>query len=623
VPVRPGPAVSIRAFIARHYLRPAHYLFAAVVLVRLIALVHLSASPFLLPSGGDMHFYDAWARQILRGEASPGVAFYGLPGYAYLLALIYKICGYGPFVPGFLQALLDGGTAVLIYRLTLLVLASGNGARSTSTSSPATQPREVSAWLAGFAWAFFVPAQAYSAIIMPTTWVVFIFWLIVWRLAETKERFSTRESLLLGLLIGVTAMAVATILFLLPLVIAAAFVKSRKIDNRLAALVALSLGVLVGTSPCWIHNYFRARDPVVLSAHSGINFWIGNNPDANGYPKFPPGLRAGQSAMLEDSIRAAESAEGGPLKRAAVSRFWSDKAKHYIAENFADWLRLLARKFRNFWSAFQYDDLSIITILREQGVIFPGIYFGLIAALAFPGMILQWRNPASRWIALAILLHLCALLPVFVTERYRLPIVPGLLVCAASGLSILRESIVRGELRTLFIFVALLIVSTLFVSWPQRDPALWALDAYNSGRQALESNDYALAERKLFLARAYVPDNAETNFALGNLRLAQNDRDAANKFYRETLRVDPHHKGALNNLGVIALEGHDLAAARLYFTAALAQDRHDGKTHFLFAKTAAAQGDRATAQREIDEALKIAPDQPEFLELKNELTRGQ
>ncbi len=617
--------MNIRAFIARHGLRPAYYLFAAVVLVRLIALVQLSASPFLLPSGGDMHFYDSWAQRILRGESAANVAFYGLPGYAYLLAFIYKVCGYGPFVPGLLQALLDGGTALLIFRLTLLLLTQ-NRARSTTTPSPATQPRELVAWLAGFAWAFFVPAQAYSAILMPTAWVIFVFWLIVWRIAEIKHAPSPRESLLLGLLVGVTATAVATILFLIPLVLAATWIKPRKIDNRIRAAFAalvLLLGVFVGTAPCWVHNYFIARDPVVLSAHSGINFWIGNNPDANGYPKFPPGLRAGQSAMLEDSIRAAESAAGRPLPRAEVSRFWSEKAKHYIAGNFTDWLRLLARKFRNFWSAFQYDDLSIITILREEGVIFPGIYFGLVAALAVPGMILQWRNPTARWVALAILVHLCALLPVFVTERYRLPIVPGLLVFAASGLSILHESIARARMRIVFIYFALLVVSTLFVSWPQRDRALWALDAYNSGRQSLESNNYAMAERKLLLARSYVPDNAETNFALGNLRLAQNQRDDASAFYRETLRVDPRHKGALNNLGVIALEAHDLPAARLYFTAALAQDRHDAKTHFLLAKTAAAEGDLPNAQREIAEALKIAPAQPEFLELEKELARRQ
>ena len=287
-----------------------------------------------------------------------------------------------------------------------------------------------------------------------------------------------------------------------------------------------------------MHNSFVARDPVFLSAHSGINFWIGNNPSANGFPHFPPGLRAGQAAMLQDSITGAEAVAGRPLQRSEVSNFWSAKAQSYIATYPGDWLRLLAIKFRNFWSAFQYDDLSIITILREQNVILPGIYFGLAAALGLPGILLAWsRVRASRWITGAIVLHMVALLTVFTTERYRLAIVPGLLIFAAWGLGELWSNVASGAYRRIALYAALLIGSTVFVSWPQRNPSLWALDAYNSGWQALESGNLELAETKLALARAYVPTNPETIFAFGNLRLAQNKPEDARAFYRETLAV--------------------------------------------------------------------------------------
>src|SRR5207244_6767709 len=261
---------------------------------------------------------------------------------------------------------------------------------------------------------------------------------------KNKNAPAEKECLLLGLLIGLTATAVATILFVIALVIAALFLKP-KIAPRVAGPslggALFFLGIAAATSPCWIHNYFIARDPVFLSAHSGINFWIGNNPDANGYPRFPPGLRAGQTAMLEDSITTAESAADRPLKRAEVSSYWGTKAKSYLAHHFGEWLKLLLIKLRNFWSAFQYDDLSIITNLREQYVILPGLYFGVVAAFALPGMLLAWRiAPLSRCVITAILLHVMAVLTVFITERYRLPIVPGLLIFAAFGLSIFWRS---------------------------------------------------------------------------------------------------------------------------------------------------------------------------------------
>src|SRR5205823_5184842 len=158
---------------------------------------------------------------------------------------------------------------------------------------------------------------------------------------------------------------------------------------------------------------------------------------------FPPGLRAGQAAMLEDSITQAEAAAGRPLKHAEVSAYWSSKARFFVTHHFGKWVKLIVRKLRNFWSAFQYDDLSIITSLREQNVIFPGISFGLVAAFAIPGIFLGWAQaPRSRWVLAAILLSMFVLLGVFITERYRLVAVPGLLIFAALGLSILRKGFV-------------------------------------------------------------------------------------------------------------------------------------------------------------------------------------
>jgi len=599
---------------SRLRLQPVHYVFAAVLLVRLFVLGRLAGSAFLLPTRGDMHFYDDWAQKVVGGQLTDHHAFYGLPGYAYLLAGLYKLCGYGPYVPELLQALLDAGTALLLYKISLALAPQPNGRRG-----------QIAGLMAAAAWAFCVPAQTYAAVLMPTAWFIFVFWFILWRIIKSQSAPDWWEALLLGLLVGLTATAIATILFLIPLLFCAIGLKPAipaRSHFRIVGCALVLLGIAIGTSPCWLHNYFIARDRVFLSAHSGINFWIGNNPDANGYPRFPPGLRAGQAAMLQDSIDVAESVAGHPLKRGEVSQYWSAKARDYIADHPLAWLRLLGLKLRNFWSAFQYDDLSIITNLREQGVTFPGIYFGLLAALALPAMILTWNTARlGRWITGAIFLQMLALLPVFTTERYRLPIVPGLAVFAAFGLVTLFSNLAAGNVRPVLSYAMLLMVSTLFVSWPQRGLSLWALDAYNSGWQALESGNLSLAERKLELARAYVPDNAETNFALGNLKLAQNDTSAASSLYLTTLHLDPRHRGAINNLGVLALENGQPEMAEQRFREALAIDGRNPKTHFLLAKTLIAKGQNGNARAEIDRALALKPDQPEFKELREQIEK--
>ena len=602
-----------------------HYVFAAVFLVRLVGLERLSRSPLFLPARGDMHFYNDWAQRILSGQVDLHHAFYGLPLYPYALALIYRLFGYSPFIPGLLQALLDSGTAVLIYLLTLEVLrpfgSSPTRASGASAIAPPI-PAKLCAVAAAASWAFFVPAQAYSIILMPTSAFIFVFWLVVWRIITHPRSPSWIESLLLGLLIGITAMAVATVLFLLPLVFAAVLIRrdSARFPTAAGKLAVVVAGVFIGISPCWIHNYIIARDPVLLSAHSGVNFWIGNNPAANGYPRFPPGLRAGQSAMLEDSVTTAEAAAGRPLKRSEVSAYWSGKAWNYIATQTGVWIRLLLIKVRNFWNAFQYDDLSIITNLREQRVILPGLYFGVLAVFGLAGMALAYSAaPAARWITAAVLLHMLSLMSVFITERYRLAIVPGLTILAVYGLYLFWQRILAGEYAASSIYLMLVAVATTFVAWPQRDPSLWALDAYNSGWQALEAGNLSLAEEKLNLAKRYVPTNAETNFALGNLKLAEGHSDVAAGLYQTTLQMDANHRGALNNLGVLAFNALNYDVAENWFRRAERVDPRNSKTHFLLARTLAEKGDYNRAETEVDAAIALNPSQHEFTQLKTRI----
>ena len=379
-------------------------------------------------------------------------------------------------------------------------------------------------------------------------------------------------------------------------------------------------GVFLGTSPAWIHNYFIARDPVFLSAHSGVNFWIGNNPGATGYPKFPPGLHAGQEAMLKDSITSAEKAAGRPLKRSEVSAYWSEKARAWIRSHPWDFVRLVGTKIRNFWSAFSYDDISVITALRDQSIILPGLGFGLVAALGLPGLLVAWwRIPNSRWVGAAVLLHMASLLTVFVTERYRLAAVPGLLLFAAFGLCELWRNLVTRRYRLAGFFLLLLFCSTAFVSMPQKDPTLWALDTYNSGLQALEAGNFSLARRKLDLAYAYSPDNAEINFAEGNLHLTTGDVPAAKRFYFGTLRLDPTHAGAYNNLGVLALDEQRWNLAGNFFRHALEHSPNDAKIHYLCARAELKAGDLANARKEIARAIQLDSRHSEFFALQEEI----
>jgi len=468
---------------------------------------------------------------------------------------------------------------------------------------------------------------------MPTAFAVATFWYCVWELTRKRDgRFSFWKPWLpIGVLIGFEAMIVATILFLVPLALVAIVVQFR--DSKLeaakqwlrpvAAALLLIAGLFVGTSPCWIHNYFLAHEPVMLSAHGGLNFYIGNNPVATGYPKMPPGMSAEQQGMLKDSITMAEKAEGRPLKHYEVSQYWSAKAHDYIASHRPEWLRLMWRKFVNFWNSFQYDDLSLITLFKSAGLLAPGPRFGWVAALAIPGMLLAlWRRRAG-WITAAVLLHMGALMPVFVTERYRLAAVPGLLLLGAYGLWEFWSFLNRAKWVPAVSYACAGLAAAFCVATPPADAALWSLDYYNTGIKAIDQEDYAAARLDLETAYRYVPDNSGVNFALGLLWQQQGDDKRAETFYAHALQLNPRQEGAWNNLGVLASGQKAWPVAIRCFDKALEIEPGDAKTNYLEARAYAESGQWNRAQTSIDTALWLNPGQKEFQVLAGMIaTRG-
>ncbi len=617
----------------RRFWPPAAIVFACALLVRLVVLYLASDSVAILPAQSDMHFYDEWARRIVAGVWTDHKAFYGLPGYAYWLALVYGTIGYQPFLVSLFQQVLEAATAALLF------LIASAFARPGHESEEGERRRGwLTGGLAAAGWTLCTPAQAYSMALMPTAYLICAFWFVVWWTLRPRAggRPKTLAFLAMGLLMGVVAMMVANILFLVPFVLAAICLRAdwRPFPWRARAGAAALLvgGVFVGASPCALHNYLAAGEPVFLSAHSGINFYVGNNPHANGYPLIPAPLHADQSGMLADSIYYAEQAAGHPLKRAEVSAFWSAKASQYIAENPGQWVRLLGTKLANFWNSYPYDDLDLLLPMHEDGLLPPGVTFGLAAALGIPGALLAlWRRPRSRWIVAAVALHMGSLLTVFVTERYRLAAMPGLLLLGSFGLVEAGRALAalfartpdaapwqRPALATVALYAAALVGAT-FATHRAVPPDLSCHDLYNSSLTDIENNRFDRALEKLERVRAQVPANAETYFAMGNAWVGKEDFKHAMVCYRRVIALDPRHHRALNNLAVIAYQEKSLRPAEQLLTASLSIEPSDAKTNFLLARVRQDLGDREGARAPAAAALRLRPDSEEYRKLNEEL----
>ena len=138
-------------------------------------------------------------------------------------------------------------------------------------------------------------------------------------------------------------------------------------------------------------------------------------------------------------------------------------------------------------------------------------------------------------------------MPVFITERYRLCAVPGLMVFAAFVVVELWRALSGSRWLMASAILATVAVATWFVSLPQRDPGLWALDPFNTGLKVMRAGNLELAQTKLETALRLVPDNAEINFGLGNLWYEKGDLQRARYGYRRCQRSFPvaHRRPAL------------------------------------------------------------------------------
>ena len=530
------------------------------------------------------------------------------------LAGVYAVFGQQSWIILLGQTLSEAFVAFLIYEIAKM---------SFKAAAKPTLGVSVGA-LAAVGYAFFLPAQAYSSVLMPSCLHVAALWAVVWWcMRERKQIITTRETILLGVGTGLIATLVASILSVIPLVLVRL---SRQKSGRWQNILIYSIGIIVGCSPVLYHNRVVANDAWVLTAHSGLNFFIGNNPESTGYLVIPPGLRANQAQMLTDSIAVAEKAIGrGPLPRSEVSQWWSDRAKTFIRENPIAWLRLLGQKVINFFNAYEYDDLSIIEDLREAGILTPGLRFGIISALGLAGLVVSVGKGfrQSRWVIAGLAIQIASVLTVFVTERYRLAAVPGLLIFAAYFLGSTVQGLLAKDWKRLLVHMILVAATLGFVHLPVPNDAAEASSNYNRGLRQLKQNRFIEAEKLLLEAWKYAPENENTNFALGNLYFKLGKNEDAKKYYRATLQSNPESVGAWNNLAQVALGQSMPATAIQFLEKSLALEPNQVRGLFLLAKAWLQNGSPEKAAEFLIKAKALDPRNEELLFLEKEIEAAE
>lgn len=509
--------------------------FLVALAIRLLFIFELRPSPYFENLMIDAASYDRWGREIASGDLRGEGVFYQAPLYAYFLGGAYAIFGRDLLAVRILQAAIGSITCALLFLLTSRIFAFRTGL------------------LAGLLAALYTTFIFQDAMILKSVVVLVFLVASLLALAARRGRAGARTALLAGVLLGVAITGRGNLIFSVPFLAAWILLRDGRPIPRGAARGAgvFLLGAILAIAPVTIRNRVVGGDWVLVESDAGINVYVGNNPAASGIHTPPFDIRTVPEHEEEDAARFAEREEGRPLAPSEVSSFWVREALAFVLDHPAKEARLVGRKLLLAWNAYEVPDNYDQSFFGRISWIFRGWLPGFawvapFAALGFAASLPAWRT--AGLLHVFVLSYLLSLLALYVTSRYRLPIVVGLIPLAAHGFFRFLEEI-RSRAPARILLSALLLAAVFLVGrielieyrgYVKQETELATFYANRGDREAAEAAfERAIREGEDSGSLHLVYMNQGLFFAHAG-RLAE-----AEEAFRSALRVNPAFTPAL------------------------------------------------------------------------------
>lgn len=493
---------------------------------------------------GDAEGYDSWARGIAGGDWLGSKVFYQAPLYPYFLGLLYRLFGPSALLARMVQGIIGAASCVLLARAGRRFFDERTGV------------------LAGLLLALYPTAIFSAGLIQKTALDLLCMTLLLALLGRVSRSAGNALWFGIGAVLGAFALTRENILVLVVVTLLWLLFFPRRVTpavaTRRAGLFLLGLAVIL--LPVGLRNLRVGGEFHLTTSQFGPNFYIGNNPEADGrYAPLAPGI-AGGSVMREssDATRWAEMASGRRLSPGEVSSFWTRQALAFIRSSPGAWCRLMVKKGMLVWNRlelpdtddqYSYGDWSFLL-----GILNRVLNFGLLVPLAGAGVALTWRMRRRLWVLYAILAGYAASVALFyVFSRYRFPLVPVLILFAAVALARGEREFRRRRLRRLAAPLGLAAALAVFANWPllPGQEALGRAVMRNNIGVGVWSRERAAAEalRSFGEASLLVPEYAEPYRNAGMvLRRTGRLREAVES-YRRALALLPEDADVSTQLG--------------------------------------------------------------------------
>jgi tetratricopeptide (TPR) repeat protein len=522
------------------------------LVVRLLVLMQVRGDPNVDHLTGDGAAYWRWADSILGGDWIGKEVFYQTPLYPYFLAIVRGVLRLNQTGVRVIQACI-GACACGVLAL---------GARKL-LNTPA-------GWIAGILPAIYPPAISYDLQIDKPVLDVALACLLVWGIASLYRQINLRALLITGAACGFLSLNRENALVLVPILAIWVWFRTRRFAKALI-FVAASFAVIL---PVAIRNSVIGHGMFLATAQFGPNFYIGNNSSADG--AYHPLISGRGDAMYEraDATEIAQRDTGRTLSPGEVSHYWAERTLHDIAETPLRWIALIARKFAMVFANSEMADSDahdrfvawspVLTRLDDFYT------FGVLTALAAVGLAI-WPDRRALLIFVAMIAALAVTMSLFfIFGRYRMAIVPMLVVPASAGLSRMGK-IRAASVREIAIAVFALVAAIGWVALGEHamPAAMHGLNAYNRAKYLAERGQFNDAES---LYRHAIDQNPNLSPAYNNLGLLLLDRGRvrdAIPLLNNAIRLEPTDPAAQINLGMALAEQNDLDDAIEHFRRAL------------------------------------------------------
>lgn len=556
--------------------RRQHLLLLLVVALALgLRLAHLagqySHNPYCTNPMMDEAKHHEWATQIADGEGFDKRPYFRAPLYYYLLAGVYAAAGQNIVFGRIFGCLLGAASCYLIARLGIMLSGFRVG------------------FVAGLIAACYWPLIHFDNQLLTVGLEVFLDTLLLITLLWAAEQRIDWPLLIAGVVWGLAALARPNVLALAPGILAwlwFALPRSTRPWQRLLAFGLVLAGAALVILPVTLRNRIVGGQWVLIASQGGVNLYIGNNPEADGYSVYVPGVRPDSDSWLYDVIAIAERDTGRPMTEAEVSQYYVNRTLQWIDEDPGAWLRLMLRKTRIFFSATEVpNNQPIWFFVRLSPTAF--LYwlgFPIVATLGLAGLTLirtGWRKWSLPVICLVI--YLATVVAFFCPARYRLPVIPVLILTAAAGLLAIPALLRERRWWTLVPYGVVLVLAAVFIATNPPDRARLHADSEGMGHfhlglhhahlSQIDPSANAAAVAHFRQAIAYRPSDPGPRRSLARALARDEDWTAAAEAYAQALQLMPQDSQLHYGYGLCLEQLGQLDAAAEQLTAAIAIHR--------------------------------------------------